>query len=61
MFMQAQMKMQEQKLRKRRDELREKLKEHFSLPVVRRDYRSFELIVDELDELRRRLAFLKNK
>ncbi len=61
MFMQAQMKMQERKLRKRRDELREKLKEHFSLPVVQRDYRSFELIVDELDELRRRLAFLKNK
>lgn len=61
MFMLAQMKMEEQKLRRRRDELREKLKEHFSLPVVHRNYRSFELIVDELDELRQKLARLKQR
>lgn len=43
------------KLRKRRDFLREKLKEHFNLPTQKRNYREFEMIVDELDDLRRKI------
>lgn len=39
----------------RREEIREGLREHFSLPVVGRDYKHFELLVDELDVLRKKI------
>ena len=49
-----------EKLTKRREFLRRRLQEHFSTPPVARNYTEFEKIVDELDELRRRLFEIKN-
>ena len=48
-----------ERLTKRREQLRRRLQKHFSLPVVERDYSEFEKIVDELDDLRRRLSEIK--
>jgi uncharacterized membrane protein YccC len=50
-----------ERLEKRREQLRRQLQRHFSLPAVERDYSEFEKVVDELDELRRRLFDIKNK
>ncbi len=47
------------RLQGRRNVLREKLKKHFSSAVSERDYKEFEKIVDELDELRMKIRFLK--
>lgn len=47
------------RLTNRREVLRRKLKKHFSLPVQERNYKSFEKIVDELEELRRRVCEIK--
>lgn len=59
MFTQEKKKPGLRKLVQRREYLRSKLKEHFSTPVTRRDYREFESIVDELDELRQLIRALK--
>ena len=47
------------RLVERREALRLKLKDHFCVPVSQRNYKEFELIVDELDELRRRIRDLR--
>lgn len=47
------------KLTKRRDVLRGKLRDHFSRPFNNRDYHDFELIVDELDQVRQKINALK--
>lgn len=49
------------KLVKRRDVLRDKLRDHFSLPISQRNYREFELVVDELEELRKRIHSINTK
>jgi|GEM_PF-1258405 len=49
------------RLQNRRNVLREKLKKHFSLAVSQRDYKEFEKIVDELDELRIKIRSLKRE
>jgi hypothetical protein len=49
-----------ERLMRRREQLRRRLQEHFSVPPVARDYEQFEKIVDELDELRERLFRIKN-
>lgn len=46
------------KLVKRREELRDKLRDHFSLPVVQRNYEDFELVVNELERLRKKILEL---
>ena len=43
------------KLFKRREELRYKLKDHFCLPMGARNYKEFELVVTELDEIRKKI------
>jgi flagellar biosynthesis chaperone FliJ len=47
------------KLSKKRDQLRDKLREHFSQPVSQRDYKAFEIVVDELDQVRKKIQGLK--
>ncbi|MDD5018803.1 MAG: hypothetical protein PHH75_01520 [Candidatus Omnitrophica bacterium] len=49
------------RLLKRRETLRKKLKEHFSLSVQERNYDDFEKVVDELDELRKKLGLLRER
>ncbi len=49
------------KLLKKREELRYKLRDHFCLPVNQRNYKEFESVVDELDELRRNIRLIKEK
>jgi len=48
-----------ERLTRRREQLRRQLQRHFSLPVAERDYSEFEKVVDELDDLRKRLSELK--
>lgn len=43
----------------KRQQLRRKLKRHFCQPVHERDYGTFERVVDELDEVRRKIVLLK--
>lgn len=43
------------RLNHRREELRYKLKEHFCTSADQRNYKEFEMVVDELDDLRRRI------
>jgi hypothetical protein len=47
------------KLTKRRDQLRDKLRNHFCQPVSERNYKEFEVVVDELDKIRKRIQELK--
>lgn len=47
------------KLVRRREQLREKLKDHFCRPASQRNYEDFELVIDELDEVRRKIFELK--
>ena len=49
------------RLVRRREQLRLKLKDHFSLPVLERNYREFERVIDELDEVRADILKLKGK
>jgi hypothetical protein len=49
------------RLTQRREELRFKLKEHFCTPVTQRNYKEFEVVVDELDDLRRRIRALREE
>jgi hypothetical protein len=49
------------RLTQRREELRFKLKEHFCTPVTKRNYKEFEVVVDELDDLRRRIRALREE
>jgi len=49
------------KLLKKREELRYRLRDHFCLPVNQRNYKEFESVVDELDELRKRIHLIKGK
>ena len=49
------------KLIKKREELRYKLRDHFCLPVNQRNYKEFESVVDELDELRTKMRLIKVK
>ncbi|OIO36640.1 MAG: hypothetical protein AUJ74_01555 [Candidatus Omnitrophica bacterium CG1_02_44_16] len=49
------------KLIKKREELRYKLRDHFCLPVNQRNYKEFESVVDELDELRKKIHLIKEK
>ena len=49
------------KLSKRRDQLRNKLRDHFCQPVNQRDYKEFEDVVDELDGVRKRIQEFKCK
>lgn len=49
------------RLVKRREELRNKLRDHFSLPSTQRNYKEFELVVDELEALRKRIRFLNEQ
>ena len=55
MISQAKLKTELNRLARRREALRDQLREHFSLPAVDRNYKAFELIVDELEELRKRI------
>lgn len=48
-------------LARRREELRNKLRDHFCLPISKRNYKEFESVVDELDELRRKMLMIKTK
>lgn len=50
-----------QTLVRRRQELRDKLKDHFCLPVSQRNYKDFERVVDELDDVRKKIQELKTK
>lgn len=61
MICQTKQKTELNKLVKRREELRDNLRDHFSLPVVQRNYKSFEKIVDELEELRKRIRFIQEQ
>ncbi|HAJ57224.1 MAG TPA: hypothetical protein DCL35_05585 [Candidatus Omnitrophica bacterium] len=49
------------KLVRRREQLREKLKDHFCQPVGQRNYDDFESVVDELGEVRRKIHDFKKK
>lgn len=49
------------KLVKKREELRYKLRDHFCLPVNQRNYKEFESVVDELEELRMKMRLIKVK
>ena len=42
----------------RKKQLREKLWEHFSLPISERNYQDFDSVVDELDALRKKISEL---
>lgn len=48
-----------EKLLRRREGLCQKLKKHFSVPVSGRDYREFDVLTGELEEVRKRLEKLK--
>ena len=48
------------KLNKRREALRRKLKSHFTLPVHERNYPDFEKVVDELDAVRKKIHEIKH-
>ena len=61
MITQTNQKSELKKLEKRREELRHKLKVHFCLPTSQRNYKEFESVVDELDELRKKVYMLKAK
>jgi hypothetical protein len=61
MIMQMNQKSELKKLTRRREELRHKLRDHFSLPISARNYKEFESVVDELDEVRRKVCLLKAK
>ena len=47
------------KLVRKREQLRYKLRDHFCLPVNQRNYKEFESVVDELDELRKKMRLIK--
>ena len=49
------------KLTKRRDELRLKLRDHFTLAINERNYKEFEMVVDELDEVRRKIQQINER
>ncbi len=49
------------KLVRKREQLRYKLRDHFCLPVNQRNYKEFESVVDELDELRKKIHLIKEK
>lgn len=49
------------KLVRRREELRYKLRDHFCLPVSQRNYKDFASVVDELDEVRKKIQKLKGQ
>ena len=49
------------KMMQRREELRIKLRSHFSLCIKERNYKELEAIVKELDELRHKISVLKMK
>jgi hypothetical protein len=49
------------KLARKREVLRYKLRDHFCLPVSQRNYKEFESVVDELDELRKKIRLIKEK
>ncbi|MBI5873331.1 MAG: hypothetical protein HZB36_04220 [Candidatus Omnitrophica bacterium] len=49
------------KLVKRREQLRGKLKDHFSQPISQRNYKEFETVVDQLDEVRKKIHDIKMK
>ena len=49
------------KIIRRREELRYKLRDHFCLPVNQRNYKEFESVVDELEELRKKIQTIKGK
>lgn len=48
-----------EKLLCRREGICRKLKQHFSVPVSGRDYREFDALTEELEEVRKRLEELK--
>ena len=47
------------KLTRKRNKLRIKLREHFSLPVSQRNYKDFEIVVDALDDVRKKIHELQ--
>ena len=49
------------RLIRRREQLRLKLKDHFSLPFSERNYQEFERVIDELDEVRSGITKLKGR
>jgi ABC-type phosphate transport system auxiliary subunit len=49
------------KLVKRREQLRGKLKDHFSQPISQRNYMEFESVVDQLDDVRKKIHDIKIK
>lgn len=49
------------KLVKRRQQLRFRLQDHFSLPVSERNYHEFESVVDELEDVRKKIGLIKRK
>ncbi len=59
MITQAEQRSELKVLAKRREELRLRLKDHFCLPVSQRNYKEFEMVVDELDEVREKMYILK--
>ena len=62
MISQSDTKLEElRKLIKYREELRNKLRDHFCLPISQRNYKEFEKVVDELGEVRKRIYTLKNQ
>jgi len=48
-----------EKLNKRRQRLVCKLKSHFCLPIKERNYKEFENVVDELEDLRSKIRMLR--
>jgi hypothetical protein len=59
MMIQLTQRMEMDKLSKRREVLRRKLKKHFLLPVQERNYNDFEEVVDELDSVRKKIHEIK--
>jgi hypothetical protein len=59
MIMQLVLTTEMDRLNKRREVLRRKLQKHFSLPIQERNYGSFEKVVDELDDLRRKIREIR--
>jgi len=59
MVIQTNKKSQLRRLVKKREILRQELKQHFSQSAEGRNYRKFELVVDELDELRKKMQLLR--
>jgi hypothetical protein len=59
MIMQMGQRFEMDRLSKRRELLRRKLKKHFSLPIQDRSYSDFEAVVDELDAVRKMIHQLK--